>query len=109
MHHETRIWINGIYRHFKGGSYQVIEVATDSETSAFIVLYRNLGTGAPWSRAAKMWNEFVKWPDGEMRSRFVLEAIVQPSEARDLKHLFEKKPKVEEGGTANVVRATSET
>lgn len=31
----------GVYRHFKGGIYQVMEVATHSETEESLVVYKN--------------------------------------------------------------------
>lgn len=51
----------GKYRHFKGGEYEVLHLAKDSETQEMLVVYRALyGEGEVWVRPAKMWNERVE-------------------------------------------------
>ena len=60
----------GIYRHFKGGRYEVIAIAKHSETLEEMVVYRALyGEGGVWVRPAKMWNEIVE-RDGQKYKRF---------------------------------------
>ena len=60
----------GIYRHFKGGMYQVVGVATNSETGEYMVVYRALyGEKGLWVRPASMWNEEVT-RDGVTYRRF---------------------------------------
>lgn len=50
----------GIYRHFKGNRYQVLFVATHSETMEEMVVYKALyGDGGIWVRPLKMWDETV--------------------------------------------------
>jgi len=50
----------GRYRHFKGREYQVIGMATHSETLEPMVVYRALyGEGGLWVRPAAMWTEQV--------------------------------------------------
>ena len=50
----------GKYRHFKGGEYEVIGIAKDSETLEEMVVYRALyGEGEMWVRSAKMFGETV--------------------------------------------------
>lgn len=50
----------GKYRHFKGGEYEVLGLATHSETREQMVLYRALyGEGGLWVRPAAMWNQWV--------------------------------------------------
>lgn len=60
----------GVYRHFKGNEYEVLAVATHSETLEPMVVYRALyGDGAVWVRPLSMWNEVVE-RDGVKQSRF---------------------------------------
>lgn len=51
---------NGIYKHFKGGGYEVIGNAVHTETGESLVLYRSIDRPSPiWARPGKMWNEKV--------------------------------------------------
>lgn len=60
----------GLYRHYKGGRYEVIGVARHSETHEPLVVYRPLyGEGAMWVRPFAMFVERVN-VDGEWRLRF---------------------------------------
>ncbi len=53
----------GKYRHFKGGEYELIGIASHSETLEPMVIYRALyGQGGLWVRPAAMWNETVDRP-----------------------------------------------
>ena len=60
----------GRYRHFKGNEYEVLYVATHSETLEPMVVYRALyGERGVWVRPASMWNETVT-RDGVTYRRF---------------------------------------
>lgn len=60
----------GRYRHFKGGEYEVLGLATHSETEEPMVVYRPLyGERGLWVRPAAMWNETVE-RDGKTIRRF---------------------------------------
>ena len=60
----------GIYRHYKGGEYELIGMVTHSETLEKMVLYRALyGEKGFWVRPAAMWNETVE-RDGYCGPRF---------------------------------------
>lgn len=62
----------GIYRHFKGKMYEVLECAIHSETMEEYVVYRALyGEHKLWIRPASMWNEQVE-RDGKVYKRFTL-------------------------------------
>lgn len=51
----------GIYRHFKGNEYLLIDVAKHSETEEPMVIYRALyGDCSLWVRPASMWTEQVE-------------------------------------------------
>ena len=63
----------GRYRHYKGGAYEVLGVATHSETEERLVVYRPLyGEGALWVRPLAMFVEWIE-VDGERRPRFAIE------------------------------------
>ncbi len=60
----------GIYRHFKGNKYQLLDVAKHSETLEEMVVYRALyGDGGVWVRPAYMWDEEVEF-EGKTVKRF---------------------------------------
>ena len=60
----------GRYRHFKGREYEVLGLATHSETEEPMVVYRPLyGERGLWVRPAAMWNETVE-RDGKTFRRF---------------------------------------
>ena len=55
----------GIYRHFKGGGYEVIGNAVHTETGESLVLYRAVDRHSPiYARPLKLWNRPV---NGEKR------------------------------------------
>lgn len=54
----------GKYRHFKGNEYEVLFIATHSETMEPMVVYRALyGERGVWVRPASMWTEQVQRDD----------------------------------------------
>ena len=58
----------GIYRHYKGNEYEVIGMATHSETLEPVVVYRALyGEGKMWVRPAAMWSENVNTENGKVK------------------------------------------
>ena len=60
----------GKYRHYKGKDYEVIGVATHSETRESLVVYRPLyGEGALWVRPLAMFTESVAF-HGKRMPRF---------------------------------------
>lgn len=60
----------GVYEHYKGNKYQVIDVATHSETEEKLVVYRPMyGDMALWVRPVDMFVESVEI-DGKMVPRF---------------------------------------
>ncbi len=61
----------GLYRHYKGGMYEVIGTVRHSEDLSPLTLYRALyGECGLWVRPAAMFNESVVI-DGVMQPRFV--------------------------------------
>ena len=60
----------GIYRHFKGGLYEVIAIGRHSETLEEMVVYKALyDVGDIWVRPASMWEDEVKY-EGKIVKRF---------------------------------------
>lgn len=54
----------GIYKHFKGNEYEVLDIGTHSETLEPYVVYRALyGEKKLWVRPAKMFLEEVDKPE----------------------------------------------
>ena len=63
----------GIYRHFKGNRYELLDFARHSETMEWMVVYRALyGDCGVWVRPLSMWTETVE-RDGRIVPRFQLE------------------------------------
>lgn len=60
----------GRYRHYKGRDYEVIGIASHSETLEPMVVYRKLyADGSLWVRPAAMFTETVM-VDGQSQPRF---------------------------------------
>ena len=60
----------GRYRHFKGGEYEFICLAKDSETSEELVIYKALyGDGGIWARPSAIFYQYVN-VDGKEVPRF---------------------------------------
>ena len=55
----------GVYRHFKGGEYEVLEVARHSETEELLVVYCSIDDPEiTWVRPVEMFSGIVDSPDG---------------------------------------------
>lgn len=62
----------GIYKHYKGNLYELVDVVNHSETLEKMVLYRALyGEKELWVRPISMWNEEVE-VNGKKVKRFEL-------------------------------------
>ena len=65
----------GIYRHYKGGIYEVVDVACHTETLEWYVVYRSqervrMGLPSVWVRPYAMFIEVIEL-DGKMTPRFM--------------------------------------
>lgn len=53
-----------LYQHFKGGVYEVLDVAVDEEHGHCVVIYRSVDHGYVWVRSLGAFEELV---DGKLR------------------------------------------
>ena len=71
--------INGIYKHFKGDYYLIVDIAKHSETKEEYVVYRGLyGDRDLWIRPKDMFLsevDYEKYPNVEQKYRFELQEI----------------------------------
>ena len=69
-----KLKIHGVYKHFKGDSYLVEDVAMDSETGGQVVIYRKLyGDGSLFTRPIESFLGEVdheKYPNVPQKYRF---------------------------------------
>lgn len=56
---ERVIEIGKTYRHFKGNTYKVINIAIDSEDLSKKVIYENIDDGKVWVRDYDMFNSLI--------------------------------------------------
>lgn len=61
-----------IYRHYKGGRYELLGNALHSESKEELVVYRSLADGQVWVRPAEMFYSTVH-ADGRVQQRFAME------------------------------------
>ena len=67
------IQANKLYKHFKGGFYQVLNVAKHTETGEMLVIYREVSKDTIYARPYDMFNSKVdkeKYPEVEQEYRF---------------------------------------
>jgi hypothetical protein len=63
---------SGIWKHFKGGTYEVHGLATWSgKENGNVILYSKLNGKELFARHENEWEEMVPYLDGELRPRFV--------------------------------------
>ncbi len=74
-----KVKINGVYKHFKGEYYIVVDIGTYSEDEKEVVIYRGLYDNAPlWVRPIDSFLAEVdhkKYPEVKQKYRFALQKI----------------------------------
>ncbi len=66
---KREVFINGVYSHFKGNKYIVVDVARHSETGEEMVVYRSLKDGKLWVRPKEIFLD-IKETNGKRVFRF---------------------------------------
>jgi hypothetical protein len=62
--------IGKVYKHYKGGKYEVMTLAKHTETDEVMVVYKSVHFGSVHVRPLSMWFEIV--PTGDNLARFTL-------------------------------------
>ena len=69
-----KLKIGAKYRHFKGGEYEILNIATHTETSETLVIYQDVtDKERVWARPLEMFNSPVdkeKYPTVNQKYRF---------------------------------------
>lgn len=79
----NQVLTGALYRHYKGGRYKALLLGNLSEDrDTIVVIYLSLSTGRTWVRPLRKegedsWTDTVTWPDGVLRSRFILETVAR--------------------------------
>lgn len=62
MEKEIRVYpkIGKMYKHYKGGYYEVLTMATHTETDEPLVIYKSIQFGSVYARPLSSWNEDVE-------------------------------------------------
>ena len=60
---------NQIYKHYKGGTYQVITLSTHTENGEILVIYKSLNFGSNYARPIGSWFELTD--DGKKRFELI--------------------------------------
>lgn len=61
------------YRHYKGGLYEVISMASHSETQEVLVIYKSIHFGSVYARPISMWFDEIQNHENISVERFTLE------------------------------------
>ncbi|MBN2884630.1 nucleotide exchange factor GrpE [Patescibacteria group bacterium] len=69
----------GIYQHYKGGKYELLFTAKQTETKEVMVIYRSLKDQKIWTRTLSNWQEEVE-VKGEKKARFTFLEAIEPED-----------------------------
>ncbi|MBN8702970.1 MAG: DUF1653 domain-containing protein [Bacteroidetes bacterium] len=51
--------IGKVYKHYKGGKYEVLTLATHSENNETLVIYKSIHFGSVYARPLSMWFDTI--------------------------------------------------
>jgi hypothetical protein len=60
------------YKHYKGGTYEVVSLATHSETNEKVVVYKSINFGSVYVRPLSMWFDVIDASGFVTKYRFTL-------------------------------------
>ena len=66
---KTKVIVGKKYRHYKGGLYNVLNIAVHTETEEVLVIYQGVESSKIWARPKAMFEDTVKI-DGKTMGRF---------------------------------------
>lgn len=69
-----------IFRHYKGGDYEIVATGFLEDAEAPCVVYRSLLKNIVWVRTAKNFLENIEY-NGKVQPRFVLAGVLKQSAA----------------------------
>ena len=66
-----------IWKHYKGGTYKIITLATHTETDEVLVVYQSIPFGSMYVRPLSIWEEVIDnvYHQGQPVKRFVRKSI----------------------------------
>lgn len=59
--------LNKVYRHYKGGLYEVISMSTHTETGEVLVIYKSLLFGTVYARPLTLWFNEIEIKDVSLK------------------------------------------
>ncbi len=71
--------VGELWRHYKGGVYEILSVAQHTENEEWLVVYQSMGYTVPHIRPLLMWNDTVEDRKGVLMPRFQLVHKVSPT------------------------------
>jgi hypothetical protein len=63
-----------VYKHYKGGTYKILTMASHTETKLPLVIYQSIPFGSIYARPLSMWEDVCEHEDRKVK-RFTLQSI----------------------------------
>lgn len=71
--------IGEIWRHYKGGYYEITAIAQHTETDEWLVVYQSMGYAVTYIRPLSMWEDAIVDRKGTLLTRFTLVHKLSPT------------------------------